>query len=163
MIAKIHSPESAGARLLKIMLALALMAFVALTRAGADDIAQNVEIKGAWARATVPGQSVAGAYLQITSGNDARLVKIETPVARAAELHSMKMDNGVMRMRAVDSLPLPARETVTLVPGGYHLMLIDIKQQLKPGDSVPLRLTIQQWDGRAVVLSVTAKVRDAAP
>ncbi len=75
----------------------------------------------------------------------------------------MKMDNGVMRMRAVDALPLPAQETVTLAPGGYHLMLIDIKQQLKPGDSVPLRLTIQQRGDRVLVVSVSAAVREAAP
>lgn len=121
--------------------------------------APGVSISNAWVRSTVPGQEVAGAYMEITSAKDARLIKVETPVARMAEIHSMKMENGVMRMQALEALTLPARTTVKLVPGGYHLMLVGIRQPLKAGSSVPLALTVREADGRTSVIDVNTPVR----
>ena len=121
--------------------------------------AGSVTVHNAWVRSTVPGQEVAGAYMEITSAKEARLIKVETPVARMAEIHSMKMENGVMRMQALEALTLPARTTVKLVPGGYHLMLVGIRQQLKAGSSVPLALTVREDDGRTSVIDVNTPVR----
>ena len=119
----------------------------------------TVAVQNAWVRATVPGQDVAGAYMEITSAAPARLIKVETPDAQLAEIHSMRMENGIMRMQALESLTLPAKETVKLAPGGYHLMLIGIKRALKPGDKVPISLTVAVPQGKATQVLVQATVR----
>lgn len=134
-------------------LVLAALAYIAW----AD--APGVTIANAWVRSTVPGQEVAGAYMEITSTKDARLVKAETPVAKLVEIHSMKMEGGVMRMQAMEALPLPAKKTVKLAPGGYHLMLVGIKQQLKPGDKIPLTLTVDEAGKAAREITIQALVR----
>lgn len=120
-----------------------------------------VQITDAWARATVPGQKVAGVYLQIRSPRDARVVAVQSEAAASAEIHSMSTEQGVMRMRKLDALTLPAGETVALKPGGNHIMLLDIKQQLKPGDKVPITLLVQQrGKKKQVKVSVEAEVRE---
>ena len=95
--------------------------------------AEPVSTANAWVRATVPGQSVAGAYLDITAGAPAALVAVESSVAGKSELHTMSMDGGVMKMRPLAEIELPASRTVSLKPGGNHIMLIDIKRELKVG------------------------------
>ena len=124
--------------------------------------AESVTTGNAWVRATVPGQSVAGAYLDITAGTPAALVAVDSSVARKAELHMMSMDGGVMKMRPVGKIELPARQTVSLKPGGYHIMLIDIKRELKAGERVLLKLTLQGDRGVKSTLDVDAEVRAAA-
>ena len=121
--------------------------------------AGSVTVHNAWVRATVPGQEVAGAYMEITSTKEARLIKVETTVAKMAEIHSMKMENGIMRMQALQGLPLPAKQTVHLAPGGYHLMLMGIQQQLKAGDTVPITLTVESAGQKRSVVTVQAPVR----
>ena len=121
--------------------------------------AETVTTANAWVRATVPGQSVAGAYLDITAGAAAALVAVESPAARKAELHTMSMDGGVMKMRAVEKIELPAKQTVSLKPGGYHVMLIDIKRELKAGERVPLKLVVQDAKGVKTTLQIEAEVR----
>jgi periplasmic copper chaperone A len=117
-------------------------------------------VKDAWVRGTVPQQQASGAFMQITSAQGGRLVAVSTPVAGVAEVHEMKMaDGGVMRMAAVPALELPAGKAVELKPGGYHVMLMGLKQQLKAGDSVPLTLTIEAKDGKKETLQVTAAVK----
>lgn len=124
--------------------------------------AAAVSVSNAWVRATVPGQSVAGAYLDITANAPVALVAAESPVARKAELHHMTMDGGVMKMRAIEKLELPANRTVNFRPGGYHVMLTGIKRELKAGERVPLRLTVRDRKGVQSTLQVDAEVKSTA-
>jgi hypothetical protein len=122
----------------------------------------QVEVKSAWVRGTVAAQKTTGAYMEITSAQGARLVGAESAVAGTVEVHEMSMDKNVMRMRAVPKLDLPAGKTVELRPGGYHVMLIDLKRPLKKGDSVPLKLKIENKDKTVSTVEVKAEVREAA-
>ncbi len=139
-----------------IVLSGALMLVCALPRMTVA--AEMVRVEGAWARATAPGQTAAGAYMVLTSDTDAALVAAESAAGRT-ELHQMSMDGGVMRMRPVAKIDLPARKPVKLAPGGYHVMLLDIKQPLKPGDKVPLTLTIRGAGAALSTIKVEAEVR----
>ena len=125
----------------------------------------QVEVKSAWVRGTVAAQKTTGAYMEINSAQGARLVSVESTVAGTVEVHEMSMDKNVMRMRAIARLELPAGKTVELKPGGYHVMLIDLKRPLKKGDSVPLRLKIENKDKTVSTVEVKAEVREttAAP
>lgn len=109
--------------------------------------AQNVDVQGAWARATVQGQKATGAYMTLTAKEGTRLVAVATPVAGVAEVHEMAMDNGVMKMRAIDGLDMPAGKSVELKPGGYHLMLMDLKLPLQKDTTIPLTLTFKNAKG----------------
>ena len=135
---------------------------IILSSGGAALAADAVSVSNPWVRATVPGQSVAGAYMDITAKTRTALVAVESPVAGKAELHTMTMDGGVMKMRPLEKLELPANKTVTLKPGGYHVMLIDIKRELKAGERVPLTLTLQDQKGGKSTLRLDAEVRAAA-
>lgn len=121
----------------------------------------QVEVKSAWVRGTVAAQKTTGAYMEIYSARGANLVGAESTAAAAVEVHEMSMDKNVMRMRAVPRLDLPAGKTVELKPGGYHMMLIDLRRPLKKGDSVPLRLKIENKDKTVSTVEVKAEVRDA--
>jgi len=90
----------------------------------------QVDITGAWVRATVQGQKATGAFMSLTAKKTTRLVGIKTDAAAVAEVHEMSMDKDVMRMRAIPALDLPAGKTVTLKPGGYHVMPVDSHVQL---------------------------------
>lgn len=121
-----------------------------------------VDIKDAWVRQTVPGQSGTGAFMKLQAPQGAKLVGLSTPVAGVAEVHEMKMDNGTMRMRELaEGLPLPARQTVELKPGGFHVMLMDLKQPLPKGAIVPLTLRFE--DAKGQPLSRTVQVPVGAP
>lgn len=98
-------------------------------------------ITEAWARTTMPGQPVGGAYMKISSERDVTLFHVETDVAREVQVHTMHIDKGVMKMREHGPLEIPAEKTVTLAPGGLHMMLLGLKQQLKIGDSISLVMT----------------------
>jgi len=141
--------------------ARAVAAVLVLASSAAAIAADAVSVSNPWVRATVPGQSVAGAYMDITVKANAALVAAESPVAGKVELHTMTMDGGVMKMRAIEKLELPANTTVSLKPGGYHMMLIDIKRELKAGERVPLKLTVQERKGAKSALQVDAEVRAA--
>ncbi|WP_394778238.1 copper chaperone PCu(A)C [Undibacterium sp.] len=119
----------------------------------------EVVIKDAWVRATVPQQKATGAFMKIQVPQDARLVEIQTPVAAIAEVHEMKMDNNVMKMRPVVGLELPAGKEVELKPGGYHVMLMGLKAQVKEGDIVPLTLIIEGRDKKRETVEVKAKAK----
>ena len=106
--------------------------------------AAKVEVTQAWARAT-PGKSTIGtAYATVTAPAGDRLIGAATPVAGVAQIHQHTMDNGVMKMRQVDAVPLPAGQAVVLSPGGYHIMLMDLKAPLVAGQSFPLTLTFEK-------------------
>ncbi len=120
----------------------------------------QVTVSDAWARATAPGQKIAGAYLKITSATPAYLVGGSSPAARVVEVHQMTMANNVMKMRPVARLELPAGTAVELKPGGYHLMLVDVVRPLVKGDSVPLTLKVEDKHGRRHDVEVKAVVGD---
>ncbi len=121
--------------------------------------ADAIRVIDPWARATVPGQKVGAVYLEIVSPRDARLTGVASPVAGTAEVHSMTMDGGTMKMRAVKALDLPAGRPVKLAPGGYHVMLFDLKKPLVAGAKVPLTLVIEDAGKRTYKIAVTAIVR----
>ena len=140
--------------LYKPMGALALWAVCAAAQA-------QVSVENAWVRATVPGQKSTGAFMTLRSASDARLVAAQSDAARAAEVHEMKMEGDVMRMREVQSVALPAGQTVELKPGGYHIMLLDLGRQIVEGETVPLTLVIETA-GRRETLRVQAQARPLA-
>ncbi len=133
---------------------------ILLSVSSASVLAADVEIKNPWVRGTVSGQQATGAFMEITSKSGATLVGASSPSAGVTELHEMKMDGGVMRMRAIPRLDLPAGKPVALGPGGYHVMLIQLKQPLKKGDRVALTLQIEGKDRKVEAVQVEAEVRD---
>lgn len=122
-----------------------------------------VKVDGAWARATVQGQQGTGAFMDITAAQGTRLVGVSTPVAGVAEVHEMRMDGDVMKMRAVPVLELPAGKTVQLKPGSYHLMLMDLKTPLLKDSTVPLTLRFKNAAGVDSQLEVIVPVATVAP
>jgi hypothetical protein len=120
--------------------------------------AAQVAVTDAWVRGTVAGQLATGAFMKLQSAKDARLVEASSPVAGVVEIHEMALENNIMRMRAVPSLPLPAGRPVELKPGGYHVMLMDLKQQVKEGEVVPVTLVVETA-GRREAIEVKASVR----
>ncbi len=119
----------------------------------------QVAVKDAWVRATVAQQKATGAFMQLTSPKDVRLVAASSPLTPVVEVHEMTMENNVMRMRQIPVLELAAGKTVELKPGGYHVMLMDLKQPVKTGDTVPLTLVFEDKDGKRESLNVQAQVR----
>ena len=119
-----------------------------------------------WIRGTVPQQKATGMFASITSAKGGRLVSASSPVAGVVEIHEMAMEGNLMKMRALPSgLDLPAGKAVALKPGGYHVMLMDLKQQLKPGDTVPVTLVFEAADKTRETVEVKAPVKalNAAP
>ena len=141
---------------LKVLIATLLFACSAL-------YAQTVEVKDAWVRATVPGQMGTGAFMKIIAREGTRLVGISTPVAGVAELHEMKMEGDVMKMRALPLLDLPAGKTVELKAGGTHLMMMDLKQPLPKGSTVPLTLRFKDAKGTESKIELVVPVSAVAP
>ena len=126
--------------------------------------AQNVSVQSAWARATVQGQKATGVFMTLTAKTDTRLVGVSTSVAGVAEVHEMKMDNNVMQMRALpDGLALPAGKAVALQPGGYHVMLMDLKLPLQKDTTIPLTLRFKDAKGVESSLDIKLPVSQVAP
>jgi periplasmic copper chaperone A len=122
-----------------------------------------VKVEGAWARASVQGQKGTGAFMRLTARDGARLVRAESPAAGVTEVHEMKMDGDVMKMRAVPALDLPAGKTVELKPGGYHVMLLDLKAPLAKDSAVPITLVFQDAKGAESKLELSVPVGTSAP
>ena len=137
---------------------ISILFFIAAFSAHAE-----VTVQGPWVRATVAQQKVTGAFMAITSTVDAHVVGITSPVADRVEIHEMKMNNETMTMRAIPSLPLDAGKTVQLAPGGFHIMLFGLHQQVKAGDSVPLTLMIEDSQKRRSSVDIKAIAKSAAP
>ncbi len=126
--------------------------------------AQTLKVQNAWARATVQGQKATGVFMQITAPVAATLVGVSTPVAGLAEVHEMKMDGDVMRMRPLtQGLELPAGTTVQLQPGGYHLMLMDLKVPLQKDSTIPLTLRLKDSKGLQSTQEIRIPVLVSAP
>jgi copper(I)-binding protein len=121
--------------------------------------AQVVTITDPWVRGTVAEQKVTGAFMTLTAPGESRLVEVRSPVAGTVEIHEMKMDGNVMRMRPISALVLPGGKPVELKPGGYHVMLMDLKKPLNAGDMVPLTLTVEGPDSKRQTVNVDVPVR----
>lgn len=119
----------------------------------------QVTVHDPWVRATVPAQHATGAFMQLTAARDTRLVAVHSPLAAAVEIHEMSMTDHVMRMRAIPGLDLPAGKTVALAPGGFHLMLLELKQQVKAGGTVALTLVFENADRQRTTVEVAASAR----
>ena len=140
--------------------ALALIA----TLACANLYAQSVEVKDAWVRTSVQGQKATGAFMKITAKDGTKLVSVTSPAAGVSEVHEMKMDGDIMKMRAVQGgLDLPAGKTVELKPGGYHVMLMDLKAALPKDSTVPLTLVFKDAKGVESKVELKVPVSTMAP
>ena len=139
-----------------------LMGSVSLHAAAKDNLA-DVAVQNAWVRTTVPGQKASGAFMTLTAKADLQLVGVSTPVAGVSEVHEMRMTGDIMQMRAVPSLALLAGKAVALRPGGYHIMLLDLKTALPKDTTVPLTLLFKDVKGVQSQLQVTVPVRVTAP
>jgi len=128
-----------------------------LVAAGVVDA--QVTVSDAWVRATVPAQRATAAFMQIVATDGARLISASSPVAGTTEIHEMAMVDGVMKMRAIPGLDLPAGKTVVLSPGSYHVMLLDLKAPIRVGDAVPLSLVFESPDKRRTTMELKAPVR----
>ncbi len=138
------------AKPVRVLLALAVLPCAAA-------LAQT-RVTDAWVRGTVTEQQATGLFALITSVQGGKLVAAASPVAGVVEVHEMRLDDGVMRMRAVPALDLPAGKAVELKPGGYHVMLLDLKQPLAAGDTVPVTLVVES-NGKRESVAFTATVR----
>jgi periplasmic copper chaperone A len=124
--------------------------------------AEGITVSGAWVRGTVQGQTATGAYMQLKSADGATVVGVESPAAGIVEIHEMRMDGNTMRMRGVEKLELPAGRAVELKPGGYHVMLMDLKAPLKKGETASITLKVRSKSGQTQDVEVKAEVRDVA-
>src|SRR5688572_20670287 len=130
--------------------------------AACSAFAQSIEVKDAWVRGTVPAQKATGAFMEITGKSAVRLIGAASPLADTVEIHNMTMQNGVMKMFQVQGIDVPAGKTIKLAPGGYHVMMMGLKQQMKPGQRVPLDLLIETADKKRDTISLQVEVRDIA-
>ncbi len=124
----------------------------------------SLELGGGFTRATLPNAPVAGGFLTITNkGTEGdRLVSAATPIAKEAQIHEMAMEGDVMKMRQLkDGVDVPAGETVTLAPGGLHLMFMGLNGAIKEGDVVPVTLTFEKAGSVDVELIAGATAADA--
>lgn len=140
---------------------LATMLFTSLVTAGhaqsTSTNQQGIVVSNAWARASAGAATTGAVYFTITDSEAAdRLIGMSTPVAGKAELHETRNENGVIRMRAMSAVPLEPRKPVTLAPGGYHVMLMELKRPLEVGDEFPLILTFEKAPPVTVHVKVTA-------
>ncbi len=118
----------------------------------------QIKVEEAWVRATVPGQQATGAFMKITSGQAVKLMAVTTPAASINEIHEMKMEGGVMKMRAyLAGLEIPANKTVELKSGGYHVMMMDLQQAIKAGEAVAIQLQFADANGNQQLVTVSAR------
>lgn len=139
------------------LIAVLMSAWVSFA-ADSPSAPSSLKIANAWVRPPIPGQNVGSAYMDITSAQNAVLVAVGSPVAARAELHTTTTEGNVMKMRPLEKLELRAGQTVTLAPGGMHVMLFDMKRPLKPGERVPLTLSLQPVGGAAGMALTTVTI-----
>lgn len=141
----------------------ALLACAALLL-GSTAMAQTVVVQNAFARPTVQGQTASGAFMSLTAPVAMRLKSVASPVAAVAQVHAMRMEGDIMKMQALDSgLELPAGKTVELKPGGYHIMLMDLKMALKKDSHIPLTLVFVNAQGVESRTELQVPVSASAP
>ncbi|HOL64550.1 MAG TPA: copper chaperone PCu(A)C [Accumulibacter sp.] len=137
-----------------------MMLALACALASGMAASSDIEINDPWVRGTVVGQQATGAFMELRSQNGSALIGASSPLAAITEVHEMKMDGSVMKMRPIVRLDLPAGKPVKLAPGGYHVMLTNLKQVLKKGDAVPLTLRFEGPDKKISETRINAPVRD---
>ena len=128
---------------------------------GACEQNHGVAIMDNWVRANAPGQSVGAAYMTLLSARDSTMIKAEADIAGSVEIHSMSMENGVMKMRMLEELPLKAGKAEKLAPGGFHLMLFDLKKPLTVGENVNFTLSFKNAAGNITQQQVTLPIKAA--
>lgn len=133
----------------------ALLTLKAEGTAGAPAGNANVAVSDAWVRPTVTGQKATGAFLKLVAKENSKLLSVSTPIAGVAEIHEMKMEGNVMKMAPIPFLDLPAGKVVELKPGGFHLMLMDLKSPLEKGAKVPVTLKFQGGKGAKFQMDLT--------
>jgi copper(I)-binding protein len=143
---------------MNLKLPLALLAMFACTPLHAD----SVKVENAWARATAPGQPVGAAFMDLSADAHMTLLSATSPAAKTVELHTMSMDKGVMVMRELKKIDLPKGKTVSLQPGGLHIMLIDLNAPLEAGKQTQVTLRVKNSKGKTSELSVDVPVRAMA-
>jgi hypothetical protein len=122
--------------------------------------AQGVSVTQAWVRATVPGQKATGAFMRIgATQGDLRLVGVRTGVAAAAQIHQMSMQDGVMHMSQIEGVDVPAGQAVDLAPGGLHVMLLNLKQAVKPSQTVAMTLVFENAQRKRFDYALQVPVR----
>ena len=119
----------------------------------------QVTVDKPWVRTTVAQQTTTGAFMTITSAQGGKLVSASSPIAASVEVHEMKMEGDVMKMRPVDALPLPAGKPVDLKSGSYHIMMMGLKAPVKAGDVVPIKLVVEDAKGKRETVDVKATAR----
>jgi copper(I)-binding protein len=140
---------------MKRILFAGMLAMLAVAQANADE----VKVSKAWVRATAPGQDSASVQLTITSKKDATLIGVASGSAQSGEIHSMVMEGDVMKMQALEELPLPAKTPVALGENGNHLMLIGLRNPLKAGHKLPFALTVKFADGKTAIIRALAVIK----
>lgn len=135
------------------------IAAAALMVAATAQAQVNVTVKDAWVRATVPTQKATGAFMQLQAAKDSKFVSVSSPLTPNVEVHEMAMQGDVMRMRQVQAIELPAGKTVELKPGGYHIMLLNLKAQVKEGETVPFTLVFEGKDGKRETVEIKVPVK----
>lgn len=121
-----------------------------------------VAVQGGWARTVLPGQASSGAYMTLRAREPLTLLGAQSPAAGIIEIHQMKLEGGVMKMRAVDTLALPAGQRVEFKPAGYHFMLMDLKAPFQAGTRIPLTLQFRDAKGAARTLALSVPVQNQA-
>ncbi|ODU61342.1 MAG: hypothetical protein ABT02_01195 [Comamonadaceae bacterium SCN 68-20] len=132
---------------------------LAAAMAAAGAAQAQVTVKDAWVRATVAQQKATGAFMRLESAQDTKLVGASSPLTATVEVHEMLMQDNVMKMREVPAVEVPAGKPVDLKPGGYHIMLLNLQQQVKAGDNIPLALVFEDKDGQRTTVNVQAPAR----
>jgi len=118
-------------------------------------VAADVDVTNAYARATAPGQMNSAAFMQLVNKGEAtQVISASSPAAKVVELHTHQHDQGVMRMRKIDAIELPANATTELAPGGLHIMLIGLPEALQEGTSIELTLNFDDGDTRTLEVPV---------
>ena len=146
----------------KVIFGMVLVATMGAQAQSKDSLA-DVAVQNAWVRTTVPGQKGTGAFMSLTAKSDLRLVGASSAVAGVAEVHEMKMNGDVMQMRAVAGVDLPAGKAVALQPGGFHVMLLDLKTALPKNTTVPLTLLFKDAKGMQSKVDLMVPVATTAP
>lgn len=151
--------------MLSRLLALAFAVLLSGAAAEAQEFKSGgITVVTPWARATPGGAKIGGAYLEIKAavGTEDRLVAAKSPAAGAVEIHNSVSESGVMKMRHVDGIKLSGGQSLALKPGGYHLMLMDLKQPLKQGGKLPLTLVFEKA-GEVTVEATIAPIGAMGP
>jgi len=125
--------------------------------------APEINITDNWVRATAEGQDGGAAYMTITSASDTSLVKVESSASDSIEIHSMSMENGIMKMRMLEQLDLKAKTPNKLAPGGFHLMLFDLKNPLKAGETVSFSLHFKNEAGKETLVTISSPILTEQP